>query len=154
MKSDPVLDQLFSRLSSGTVDAKLRPIVVLAESKLIAHAEWPQAWEPLQPELFGSDLPDSIKSFWLFVLRAGQVFGAERHPNSHQRSIALKGSALFEVFVDGVWSGCPIDSAVGAKTISIPAYLASHQDWPHSFHKPFISYSTCKRSYRGNSHQQ
>ena len=122
MKSDPVLDQLFARLSSGTVDAKLRPMVDRVESTLNAHTEWPQAWESLQPELFGPDRPDSIKSCWLFVLRTGQVFGAERHPNSHQRSIALKGSALFEVFVDGVWSGCPIDSVVGAKTISIPAY--------------------------------
>jgi hypothetical protein len=37
----------------------------------------------------------------IFVLRADANFGAERHPNSHQRTVALAGTALFEIFVDG-----------------------------------------------------
>jgi hypothetical protein len=120
MKNDPILDQLSTQLSNPSIVDKLNPILTRVESKLIANSDWPQAWEPLKLDLFGSDLPISIKSCWFFVLRSGVVFGAERHPNSHQRSLAFKGSALFEVFVDGVWSACPIDS-VGTKAISIPA---------------------------------
>jgi len=121
LQSDPVLDQLLAMLSNHAAVAKLAPVLTRVESSLIANPEWPQAWEPL--DLFNPVLPGSIESCWIFILRAGGVFGAERHPNSHQRTFALKGAALFEVFADGVWSPHPIDSAGSSaegKAISIP----------------------------------
>jgi hypothetical protein len=57
-------------------------------------------------------------------LRAGAIFGAERHPNSHQRTVALAGTAVFEVFVDGAWSPWAVGAGTGSSglssTISIP----------------------------------
>lgn len=123
MQSDPVLSELSTLIASPAVTAKLAPIVARLEGSLRASPRLPQAWEPVPLDALDA-LPSSIKSCWIFVLRAGGVFGSEKHPNSHQRSIALKGSALFELYVDGVWSSHPIDSAgpsVGAKSVSIPA---------------------------------
>ena len=55
------------------------------------------------------------------MLRAGATFGAERHPNSHQRTVALSGAALFELFVDGRWTPWPIDGETeSASAVSIP----------------------------------
>lgn len=49
---------------------------------------------------------------------------AERHPNSHQRTVALSGTALFEVFIDGSWSPRPASGGEGesqhARAVSIP----------------------------------
>ena len=38
------------------------------------------------------ELPVSIRSAWIFVLRAGANTGPERHPNSHQRMMSYMGS--------------------------------------------------------------
>lgn len=120
MHHDPILDQLSALLSTPGIIDTLSPLRTRVENKLLSNPGLPQAWEPLTLDLFGSDLPGSIQSSWFFVLHAGEVFGAERHPNSHQRSFAFEGSALFEVFVEGAWSACSIDS-VRTKAISIPA---------------------------------
>jgi hypothetical protein len=70
---------------------------------LSARPDQPQAWEPLALGSLGFEVPAGIQSCWIFVLRAGATFGAERHPNSHQRTVALAGTALFEVLVEGAW---------------------------------------------------
>ena len=81
----------------------------------------PQAWEPLSLGTLGFDTPSDARSCWVFVLRAAATFGAERHPNSHQRTIALSGAALFEVFVDGRWSPWPISGETeSGSAVSIP----------------------------------
>jgi organic hydroperoxide reductase OsmC/OhrA len=124
IQADPVLGELSTLVARPAVTAKLAPILARLEGSLSASPELPQAWEPIPLDALDADLPSSIKSCWIFVLRAGGVFGAEKHPNSHQRSIALKGSALFELYVDDVWTPHPIDSAgscVEARSISIPA---------------------------------
>jgi hypothetical protein len=121
---DPVLHELSTLVASPAVWTKLAPIVARLEDSLGASPELPQAWEPVPLDALAVDLPGSIESCWIFVLRAGGVFGAEKHPNSHQRSIALEGAALFELYVDGVWTAHPIDSggsSVAARSVSIPA---------------------------------
>ena len=50
-----------------------------------------------RPASPGRSLPQSIRSCWVFAIRAGAETGAERHPNSHQRSLSLTGSGIFEV---------------------------------------------------------
>ena len=118
---DPILHQLSGLLLNQEVTARLAPMFSRLDQT--GNRELPQVLKPLDLDIFGPALPDSIKSCWLFVLRAAAVFGAERHPNSHQRSFALQGSAFFEVFKDGRWAAAPIDSAgseVETRSISIP----------------------------------
>jgi hypothetical protein len=125
MSTDPVLGELSDLLAKATTEETFSATLRRVQRALAAESDCPQAWEPIPLEVFGSTLPSSIKSCWVFVLRAGGMFGAERHPNSHQRTVALSGSARFEVLEDGVWAPRPVDATnAGERTrrsISIPA---------------------------------
>jgi hypothetical protein len=100
---DSVLSDLTSTVARLQADERFVSIQRRVAATLERNGHAPQAWEPLPLELFESGLPDGIRSCWIFRLRAGGTFGAERHPNSHQRSVALGGSATFEVLNDGAW---------------------------------------------------
>jgi hypothetical protein len=100
---DPVLEDLSSIVARLEADERFVWIQRRVAASLERTSGAPQAWEPLPLELFESGLPDEIRSCWVFRLRAGGTFGAERHPNSHQRSVALSGTATFEVFDGGAW---------------------------------------------------
>jgi hypothetical protein len=43
------------------------------------------AWEPISLDFYAATLPETIRSSWVFIMRANTTTGAERHPNSHQR---------------------------------------------------------------------
>lgn len=124
MQPDPIAVELSRLLKSSRVSESITPVLARVESALSVRPDQPQAWEPLAFSSLGFDIPVGIQSCWIFVLRAGATFGAERHPNSHQRTIALSGAALFEVFIDGFWSPRPISSGNGesesASAVSIP----------------------------------
>jgi hypothetical protein len=87
-----VLKSLKSRLAS--------------ESKLLAK-------EPVPLALYGSDLPTVIQSSWIYLMRAPSRTGAERHPNSHQRTLSFVGEGDFRVRVDADFSICPHGRRVG-----------------------------------------
>jgi hypothetical protein len=100
---DPVLSALSFTVARLQADERFVFIQRRVAAALERDSSAPQAWEPLPPDLFASGLPDGLRSCWIFRLRAGGAFGAERHPNSHQRSVALGGTATFEVFDGGAW---------------------------------------------------
>lgn len=120
MKSDPVAVELSSSLTTSRVTRAISPVLARVEDALAARPDQPQAWESLPLGSLGFDPPASVQSCWIFVLRAGATFGAERHPNSHQRTIALAGTALFEVFTDGSWHARPIGAGTAESVVSIP----------------------------------
>jgi hypothetical protein len=102
---------------------KLAPVLTRILRVLDGSLDLPQAWEPLSHSFFGEPLPGGIVSCWAFALRGGGKFTSERHPNSWQRSIAVRGSALFEVYEDGCWQPRPVtasDTDLEARTVSIP----------------------------------
>ncbi|MGH9755863.1 MAG: hypothetical protein ACREA2_24035 [Blastocatellia bacterium] len=125
MNKDTVLTEIASLLNDPLVKSELSPILARVEKALAATSLEPQSWEPVPLDVFGAALPNSIKSCWVFIFRAGAKFGAERHPNSHQRTIALRGGAVFEVLEDNTWLPCPIGDSGGAESssqsVSIPA---------------------------------
>jgi len=124
MQDDPVAAKL-SRLvnASGQSDV-IAPVLTRVERGLTDNPEQPMAWEPLTLDVLPFKIPAGIRSCWIFVLRAGGSFGAERHPISHQRTVALSGDALFELFIDDSWSRRPIRATNSEKdpgsAISIP----------------------------------
>jgi hypothetical protein len=119
MRPDPVAAELSRLLGSARAREAIAPVLARVERALSARPGEPQAWEPLALTSLGFAPPAGIESCWVFVLRAGASFGAERHPNSHQRTIALSGSALFEIFIDGSWRPRPIGEK-GEAMVSIP----------------------------------
>ena len=121
MPPDPIAVELSRSLRSSSVRQAIAPTVARVERQLSARSDEPQAWASISLGTLGFETPSEVRSCWVFVLRAGATFGAERHPNSHQRTIALAGAALFEVFVDGRWSPSPVSAETEfGSAISIP----------------------------------
>jgi hypothetical protein len=121
--SDVILVELDRFLTQGNGLRTLSPVLDRIVSVLEESPSLPQAWEPLPENFFGDPLPGGIASCWAFALRGGGMFTNERHPNSWQRSIGIRGSALFEVYEDGRWQPRPVavsGSDLGARAVSIP----------------------------------
>ena len=87
-----ILSALDSALQRPGVHGVLEAIMARVHAKLASDPEATLAWEPVPLETYGGKLPELIKSSWVFVLRAGTTSGAERHPNSHQRMMAYRGT--------------------------------------------------------------
>jgi len=86
------LEKLDIIVRSDEVRAKINPVVDRVCAALSKKADALMTWEPIPLQIFGEGLPPEIRSGWIFVLRAGADTGAERHPNSHQRMMTLRGS--------------------------------------------------------------
>lgn len=81
-------------------------------------------WEPIPLSIYGDSLPAVIRSSWVFILRAGATTGAERHPNSHQRMMSLRGTGDLQTGGEGCWQSHEMVSDRGAtlarRWVSIP----------------------------------
>ena len=123
MTKDPVTVALEAATGSGAVSTYVAAALERLERKLGATAA-PMAWESVPLAVFDRPLPDAIKSCWVFVLRAGAETGAERHPNSHQRSLSLTGRGEFQLREGGRWESYPLVSDPSAplerRGVSIP----------------------------------
>jgi hypothetical protein len=88
------------------VRVSIQPIAERVRAKLCRETGALMAWEPIPLTIYGGTLPDTIKSSWVFVLRAGANTGAERHPNSHQRMMSFQGSGDMQIWSmeHGAWS--------------------------------------------------
>lgn len=120
--NDPLMSQLDAFLRSGDGLQRLAPVLKRILDRLAANRDLAQAWEALPPGFFGKPFPAGIVSCWAFALRAGGTFTSERHPNSWQRSIGIRGDALFEVHENGRWEARPVAAlaADGGNAVSIP----------------------------------
>lgn len=130
MKPDPVALELSRLMNTTGARDPIAPLIARVESALWARPDQSQAWNPLALSSLAFETPTDVRSCWIFVLRAGARFGPERHPNSHQRTVALSGDALFEILVDDSWSPWPVGATThepgGTSVISIPP-LAWHR---------------------------
>ncbi len=124
MQPDPETAKLSYLVNSSRHSDAIAPVLSRVERALADHPNQPQAWEPLALTDLPFKVPGDIQSCWVFILRAGATFGAERHPNSHQRTVALSGDALFEVLIDDSWFQWPIRATSSendsASAVSIP----------------------------------
>lgn len=105
-----ILAQLEGRLSLSTSRAFIDPIVERVALKLAGDPSALMAWEPIPLPAYSGDLPDMIRSSWVFILRAGATTGAERHPNSHQRVMSYRGHGEFQVWANDEWCSLPLVS--------------------------------------------
>jgi quercetin dioxygenase-like cupin family protein len=130
-ENDPVIRVLAQVVSSPRVKEMTAAALQRVTDALNAGTET-MAWEVLPLTQFGGSLPAEIRSCWIFVIRPGQATGAERHPNSHQRSLSLQGSGRFELRQATVWEAYDLDSGlaapVGKTWVTIP---------PNTWHRLF-----------------
>ncbi|MEJ2086447.1 MAG: hypothetical protein P8Y44_12345 [Acidobacteriota bacterium] len=96
------------RSSASRLD--LDEILVRLARALVERPDDIMAWETLALERFSPPLPSEIRSAWIFTLRAGVASGAERHSNSHQRSLAYRGSGEVQTREGDDWQSFPLSS--------------------------------------------
>jgi hypothetical protein len=93
-----ILDRI---VRSQPVRARILPIVERVRAELDRKPDALMTWEPIELSMFGPELPPSIRSGWVFILRAGVDTGAERHPNSHQRMMTFAGTGDMKLDAKG-----------------------------------------------------
>src|SRR5262245_59618465 len=129
---DEVLRELDEIVRADSASALLRETLARVLQELDA-SDSVMAWEVVPLEAFKGAVPETIRSCWMFVIRAGAHTGAERHPNSHQRSFSLTGKGTFELFDGKTWRAHPLVSAGDAsgeqRSVSIP---------PSTLHRLFV----------------
>jgi hypothetical protein len=111
-------------LSSQAIRARINSIVERVQRKLASEPTAAMAWEPIPVSVYGEALPAVIRSSWVFILRAGAVTGAERHPNSHQRMMSYWATGDLQTGGVGKWQSNPLVSHPSAslekRWISVP----------------------------------
>jgi hypothetical protein len=139
---DQTTIELARAVTAPAVRDVLAPVIAQLEHALSVAPGQPQAWNALPLDRLMAVLPEEIRSCWVFVLRSGATFGAERHPNSHQRSIALAGSADFQLFDEGQWRTWPVRAGGVDAAISI-APMVWHRIQIGSDNFVSASFHTC-----------
>ena len=143
-----ILESLDRIVRSERVRTKIEPIIERVRVDLSQKSNALMTWEPVPADVFGAGLPPSLRSAWIFVLRAGADTGAERHPNSHQRMMTFDGTGDMQIDVkrarndvesesDISWQSNILvsdpDAPVEARWISIPQNI---------WHRPVIPTGT------------
>jgi hypothetical protein len=127
------LESLDAAVRSQEVLEHLRPIMERVRAKLTRNEKALMAWEPIPLNVFGRALPQTIRSAWVFILRAGADTGAERHPNSHQRMMSFQGSGDMQTGEPGKWQSNVLinkpETPLEQRWISIP---------PNTWHRPVV----------------
>ncbi len=99
-----VLEALDALVRRGSRREEIDRIAARVERALEAAPGSRMAWEPIPLELWGGGLPAGIRSSWVFVLRAREATGAERHPNSRQRMTSWRGEGDLQTRTAASWT--------------------------------------------------
>ena len=113
--------KLAACVGAGHVRAFLLGVAYALREQLRAAPDSLSTQPPLPLGLYVGGLPADIRSSWVFILREGTSFPAERHPNSIQRMFALEPAGAMEVWTDGAWRRHDLDPADSGTGLSIPA---------------------------------
>ncbi len=127
MKQDEyeILEALDVAVADKAITPSMDELVSRVEQKLSERPEDALAWEPIPLDLYRSPVPESVRSSWVFILRANTITGAERHPNSHQRMLSYRGHGDLQTREEGEWRSHLLRSdrtlPIEQRWISIPA---------------------------------
>jgi mannose-6-phosphate isomerase-like protein (cupin superfamily) len=119
-----LLEALDGTLRSQAIHAQIDAIVERVKRELASEPTAAMAWEPIPLSVYGEALPTVIRSSWVFILRAGAITGAERHPNSHQRMMSYRATGDLQTRGEGQRQSHPLvsDPVAGMEQrwISVP----------------------------------
>lgn len=66
-------------------------------SEAISHSSEPFVWSVIDLNSIENELPQEIKSCWIFVLKKDVPSGCHYHPNSVQHMVMIKGQGMSKV---------------------------------------------------------
>ncbi len=119
-----ILEALDLAVRSKAIRPNIDAIVARVEQELRERPDEVLAWEPIPLDFYTAPLPETIRSSWVFILRANTTTGAERHPNSHQRMMSYRGCGDFQTRPEDDWCSHQLKSdpmlAIAERWISIP----------------------------------
>jgi hypothetical protein len=95
-----LLSNLDECVATPRAQAVIKEAVAKAETELQVERTKSGVSVQISLSVFGEDIPDFIKSCRVFVLRGATQFKTERHPNSTQRILSLKGAGEIRVFTE------------------------------------------------------
>jgi hypothetical protein len=99
-KEKMLLSNLDECVGMPQAQGAIKEAVAKAEAELQRERGKSGASVQIPLSVFGEDLPDFIQSCRVFVLRGDTQAKTERHPNSTQRVLSLKGSGEIRVFTE------------------------------------------------------
>jgi hypothetical protein len=148
-KERNILLDLDSLLQKEIVRQSLMSIVVEAQMKLKDDPSVFFAWQGIPLELYGTALPSSILSSWVFVIRAGIPPEPHRHPNSRQRILSYFGTGDLQVWEEDQWRSNSLisspESALEERWVSIPQNI---------WHRPLVREDWTVISFHNVSEEQ
>ena len=139
-----ILKTLDELVRSENVVARIERIVDRVRAELARKPDALMTWEPVAIDLFGENLPRSIRSAWIFVLRAGVDTGAERHPNSHQRMMTFAGTGDMKIDIKSAKNDVAAESEIEwrSNVLISDSHATLEQRWisiqPNVWHRPVI----------------
>lgn len=140
-----ILEALDLAVRAEAIRPKIEAIVARVEQKLRERPDDVMAWEPIPLDCYTAPPPASIRSSWVFILRANTTTGAERHPNSHQRMVSYRSSGDFQTRPAGEWCSHLLTSdptaPIAERWISIPPSVW-HQGVVPGEHWVVVSFQT------------
>ena len=132
MTEQQILQALDSAVSRALGRDDIQTALHEMRQRLSGDSDLRIAWQALPIDIY-DDLPQGLRSSWVFALRAGLTTGAERHPNSHQRVMSVIGSADLQIWNGTRWQSHRLtsrpDAPLSDRWLSIP---------PHTWHRPVI----------------
>lgn len=115
-------------------------------SREIDHSQEPFVWSVIDLASIPRQLPESIKSGWIFVLKKNVSSGCHYHPNSIQHMATIKGQGMSKVagqykkLVQFGSTGSVVDKWVVIDK-NVP-----HEFFPEQENMVVISFHTCEAS--------
>jgi quercetin dioxygenase-like cupin family protein len=112
----------------------------------IDHSPEPFVWSVIDLASIPHELPQTIKSGWIFVLKKGVSSGCHYHPNSIQHMTTIKGQGMSKVggeYKRLVQFGSA--NSLSDKWIVIEKNLP-HEFFPEDENMVVVSFHTCEAS--------
>jgi hypothetical protein len=127
---------------------ELVAFVEQVEDHLLRNPQSVMSWTPIPLDRYRGRVPQGILSSWAFGLRAGSTSGAERHPNSHQRMVSIRGEGTLQMrsTLDRPWHSLPMTSdpmaALEQRWASVPVNHWHQVVVPDTSHWVVVSFHT------------
>ena len=127
------------------IDQKSLSETIEQLSQEVEHSQEPFVWSVIDLRCIPRQLPDSIKSGWIFVLKKDVSSGCHYHPNSVQHMATIKGQGTSRVGGEskrlvqfGSTNNSPSDQWVVIDK-NLP-----HEFFPEEENMVVISFHTCE----------
>jgi len=115
-------------------------------SEEVNHSEEPFVWSVLDLGSIPAELPEGVRSSWIFVLKKDIASGCHYHPNSVQHMVTIKGQGISKVA--GLYGRMVLfgsNDSLSAKWIVIGKGVP-HEFFPEKENMAVDSFHTCDAS--------